>query len=431
MKSMLISEETKKIFVNTAWMIFDKVFILLLNLLVTVRIANHFGATEYGNYQYVVNIVAVFEVLVTFVDARVVKKQYPAYRAEIVVYNATICRMIFSVISAFVGIIFIVLQNKSRTYSIMFAILLIDAIIKNLRFGMANRFEYLLKSKNIVIAADISAIFSSLLQLLAVQFNLSIISISVIVAFSSLINLLIIIIQYRTEFRDEVKGHFSFNLLQKMIMESFPLAIAASCATIYTRSDSIMLGAMLTTAEVGIYSIAAKLITVVQIVIAPVRESVYPKLITLYGTDKKKYANTYIQISSMLTWIYIIGVIISLGILPIAFKFLNSEYMEAFSVYKIYVIGTFFMYNSALRAGHYTLVNKGYILMYSQIISVFLNIVMNYVLIIKLGIYGAAIATAITQGISLLVSNLFFGKDGRELFIWQLKSLNPLRIFKN
>ena len=88
------------------------------------------------------------------------------------------------------------------------------------------------------------------------------------------------------------------------------------------------------------------------------------------------------------------------------------------------------MYNAGLRAGHYTLINRGNILMYSQIISVILNVILNYILIKTIGIFGAAIATGITQGVSLTVSNLFFGETGREVFWWQMKGLNPLYILK-
>lgn len=68
--------------------------------------------------------------------------------------------------------------------------------------------------------------------------------------------------------------------------------------------------------------------------------------------------------------------------------------------------------------------------MYSQIICVILNIFLNYILIDLFGIYGAAYATVVTQGISLLLSNLFFEKEGRTVFFWQIKALNPIKIFK-
>lgn len=407
-------------------MIFDKVFLLVLNLVVTVKIANYFGVMEYGNYQYAVSVVTILEILVAFVDGRVVKKRYIYNDPGNLVYNATICRVIFSVGTALIGLIFIIVAKRGNQFSIMFSILLINSILVNLRFGMANRFEYLLKSKKTVIAADISALLSSILQLTVVQLQGTIITISVIATVSSGVNLCIVAIQYKNEFANKTKLRLDKKLIKDLIKESTPLAIAASCATIYTRCDSVMLGSMMTATEVGIYSISVKLISVVQIAILPIRESVYPKLISLYTKDKNEYARRYIQISSLLTWIYICGVTLSFIILPYAFRILKPEYAEAFQVYKIHVIGTFFMYNAGLRAGHYTLISRGSILTYSQIASVIVNVVLNIVGIKYLGMYGAALATIITQGLSLFVSNLVFGKDGREIFMWQVKAINPL-----
>lgn len=421
--------DLKKIISNTLWMIFDRVFLLVLNLLVTVKIANYFGVMEYGNYQYAVSVVAILEILVAFVDGRVVKKRYNSNNPDNLVFNATICRVIFSIGSAIIGLILILVSKRGIQFSIMFSILLINSILVNLRFGMANRFDYLLKSKKTVIAADISALLSSILQLVAVQFQCSIIIISVIAMVSSGVNLCIVAVQYKMEFSDKTKLYLDKELIIDLIKESTPLAIAAACGTIYTRCDSVMIGSMMTAAEVGIYSISVKLISVVQIAILPIRESVYPKLISLYSKDRKEYAKRYIQISSLLTWTYICGVVLSFVVLPYAFSILKPEYAEAFSVYKFHVIGSFFMYNAGLRAGHYTLINRGSILTYSQIVSVIVNVVLNLIGIKCLGMYGAALATIITQGLSLFVSNLAFGKDGREVFMWQVKALNPIYIF--
>ena len=423
-----MKEDTKKILLNTLWMLFDKVFILILNLIVTVKIANHFGKSGYGSYQYAVNAVALFEILVTFVDGRVVKKRYRNYDNDLLVYNATICRTIFSVLSAVIGLFFIFISRRGNDFTLMFSVLLLNMILINLRFGMVNRFEYILRSKKTVIAADISMLLSSVLQLEAVRQNWSITSISIIAAISSAINLIIIFIQYKTEFHNSKRYYTDKKLIYEMLKESLPLAVAASCAVIYTRCDSVMLGNMLSDDEVGIYSISVKLISVVQIAIAPIRESVYPQMLLLYSENKKAYEKRYIQITSLMTWIYIVGVAASLFVLPFAFKFLNPEYSEAFPIYRVHVIGTFFMYNAALRAGHYTMINKGNILMYSQVFSVIANIIMNVIGINLWGMYGAAIATIITQAVSLLFSNLCFGKEGKEVFKWQIKALNPLRI---
>jgi len=213
-----------------------------------------------------------------------------------------------------------------------------------------------------------------------------------------------------------------------LVLESSPLAIAASCSIIYSKCDSLMVGDLMSKDEVGIYDIAVKLIAVVQIAIAPIRESVYPKLIELYKKERERYVARYIQITSILTWVYIFGVAFSFLILPYFFKLFRPEYAPAYSIYRIYVIGSFFAYNAGLRAGHYTLINRGSILMYTQMFSVVLNLLLNYYLINRMGAYGAALATVITQGLSLFFSNLLFGKDGREVFMWQVRGLNPLKM---
>ena len=154
---------------NIFWMIFDKIFLILLNLLVTVRVANHFGATIFGKYQYVINIVAILEIIITFVDGRITKKNYLNYPPETVVYSATVCRAFFSGVSFIIGLIVIVILRKDVEFSIMLAVQLLVSITDGLRFGMANRFEFLLKSKKVIFALDISRMLSGLGQLIAIK----------------------------------------------------------------------------------------------------------------------------------------------------------------------------------------------------------------------------------------------------------------------
>ncbi len=412
------------------WMLFDKFFILALNLVVTVKIANYYGSTDYGVYEYAVSVVAIFEILVTFVDGRVIKKRYVSEDAGKLVWTATITRLLFAFVSLIGGCVYLLLNDNNYDYKLIFFILLINAIVFNLRFGMQNRYEYLLKSKKVIIASNIALTIGGFLQLLAVHYHLPITYIAIITTLSSVICLSIVYFQYRTEFGCGFGNTIDKSLIKAILLESTPLAVAASCAIIYSRSGSIMIGNMLTKADVGIYAIAIKLITIVQIGIAPIRESVYPKLIELYNKDKKLYVTKYIQITAITSWLYIIIVLMSFVLLPYAFNFLDQEYSKAFPIYQIAVLSSFFMYNATLRAGHYTLINKGSILMYSQVISVVVNVILNYLLIQHIGIYGAALATVITQGISLLLSNLCFGKIGIEVFKWQIKGVNPIRIFK-
>ena len=207
----------KKILANTGWMVFDKVFILILNLVVTVRIANYYGTLGYGTYQYAVSVVALFEVFVTFVDARVVKKRYTSENPEELVWNATITRLLFSVVSLIGGIIYLLFSGEKGDYYAIFLVLLVNVIIINLRFGMQNRYEYLLKSKKVIIAGNIALTIGGGLQLLAVSLHWSILAIVVITAFSSFLSLTIVYIQYREEFGRLIQGRYKAGIDQKIL----------------------------------------------------------------------------------------------------------------------------------------------------------------------------------------------------------------------
>jgi PST family polysaccharide transporter len=65
----------------------------------------------------------------------------------------------------------------------------------------------------------------------------------------------------------------------------------------------------------------------------------------------------------------------------------------------------------------------------SQIIAVLINISLNYLLIPTMGVRGAALATVITQFLSLLLLNVFF-KDGKEVFYLQLKGVSPIYLVR-
>ena len=422
----------KNIIRNAGWLTFGSVFNMILSLFVTVRVVNYYGQNDYGSYQYALSVIALFDIAVYFIDSRVVKKEYDLCDPDQVVFTATIGRLFLATIASVLGVVFVIVYNGTKEFSIMFVILLLNAITGSLQFGASNRFSYILKSKKLVLASTITATVSYALQLTSVYLKLSIVALPAISLITTIMATAIISLQYKNEFGSEYKHRvFNRELFELMVKESAPLAIAASAGIVYSRCDSVMIGSMLTMAEVSIYSIATKLIKIVRLPLGPLTESVYPKLIEMYRTDKNKYEKTYIRITSMLTWLYIVGVLFSFLILPFAFRLLKEEYLASLSVYRIYVLGSFFTYNAALRAGHFTLIKRGIILTYSQIASAIVNVILNWVLILNLGLNGAAIATVITEFLSLSVSNLFFKKDGREVFKWQIMALNPLEMLPN
>lgn len=416
---------------NICWLIFDKIFILGMNMVVIFIIANYYGPEKYGLYQYATNIVLVLEIVVQLIDGRVIKKQYNDTNNDQVVFNVTIAKVSLSCIALMFGIVIIIVSGREADFSFMLLFLMIDSIVKNLRFGMENRFEYFLQSKRVVIAADVGLFIGTLMQFVAVLAKTSIKYIAAIQVVASTISLIVLYTQYRNKFKNQliqIKVKLDKSFIYKIVKESLPLAIASSACVIYTRCDSVMLGMLLSTTEVGIYSISSKLISAVQMLIVPIQTTVYIKMIE-WHKDSEKYEKNYLRITSLTTWIAIIGIMCSFIVLPFVFKLLNPAYLPALNTYKILSISTIFTYNAILRSCHFTITENGRILMTTQIITVLINILLNYLLINIFGLNGAAMATVAAQFIALFLSNAFY-KDAKFVFRQQIKGFNPVYIFK-
>ena len=427
---MIKNNSIKSVINNIGWLIFDKLLILLMNIIIIFIVANFYGPKKYGVYQYATNIVLILEVIVQLVDGRVVKKKYSNGNYNEVVFSVTIAKVLLSSIALFSGVLIVLLSSKEIEFSYLLIVLLFDSIIRNIRFGLENRFEYILQSKKIVIASNIGLMVGTLLQLMAVYMQASIILLAVIQMCSTLISYIILLIQYKNTFGEVPVCHNKYNkiLIKEIIKESTPLAIATAAATIYTRCDSVMLGMLLTTKEVGIYSISSKFISTIQMLVVPIQTTIFVKM--LEWKDKPRlYEDNYIKITSIATWLSIIGVAMSFVVLPFIFKFLKPDYLPALESYKILSLGSILTYNAILRSSHFTIIGRGDILMKTQIITVVVNVLLNYFLIRNLGMNGAAIATVIAQIISLLISNLFF-KDAKFVFKVQLLGFNPRNIIK-
>ncbi len=425
----MLKEYTKKVFSNFSWLVFDKLVFMAVSLVVLIIVANYYGPAEYGIYQYALSLNIIFGVVVLFADEKVVKKLFSEKGEGPVLYNTFIAKLALSLISLILGFVLLLFLNESVRFNLIYLLLLINSVVINITSALIWYFDYHLKSKNIVMASSISNLISAALQIVAISLNYPITTIVLIVLFASLIKGLIILYQFNMVYGKKIIPILEKKIIFTIIKPSIPLAISGAAAMIYARTDQAMIGGILGVKQVGIYSISVQMLSVVMIAILPIQVSVYPKMIEWYKQSKALYYKRYQLISSLATWLYFFGAAISIILAPIIFENFNQEYSKSLDIFMILIIGAFFMYNSILRSSHFTITGHTQVLMVSQVLAVFINILLNYLLIPEFGITGAAISTVITLFLSLFFSNLFF-KNSKNIFWIQLKGISPFFIIR-
>ena len=423
----------KKIVNNIGWLIFDKVFILLLQFFVGVKIANYYGATSFGQYSYAISLVTFSNIFFELINSRILKKYYTKDNFNILIFNTNFFKNSIAIILFFIPIIYKFFYKIDNTLFYLLLLLCLDNILMVSTSGIENFFEYKLEAKRIVISNNIVKIISYFLQYICMILNKEIIFIAIVRCVGSLIRVIILKFQYSRSYLRKLENKsvkLNIKLIVKIIDESKYLWFSFVSFLIYTQTDRLMIKHYLGIEEVGIYTIGMQLSSILAILIGPIQNSLFPKFLELYRNDYRKYYSFYKLTNTIITQFYLIITLISIIVVKYTFKYVySSQYDGAILIYSILAFSVFIKANGSLQTSHMTIKNITKKSFYKTLVSLILNIILNILLISNYGINGAAVATLITQFVALFLID-FFIKEYQEQAVIQLKSFDFIYLIK-
>jgi len=201
-----------------------------------------------------------------------------------------------------------------------------------------------------------------------------------------------------------IKNTLKENKIKKeFFIYSSTLILISFMNLILTRIDKVMLGIYMTTEIVGIYSMAATVAGLITFLLNSSNMIFSPVISELYSVNKiKMLGNLY---STITKWIIIFTIPIFITILffpDTIMKFFGQAYTIGSSALVILALGQ--MANVFVGANGRILSMCGYekLLFTNNISMAVINVILNAILIPKIGILGAALAT----GISITTINI-------------------------
>ncbi len=162
-------------------------------------------------------------------------------------------------------------------------------------------------------------------------------------------------------------------------------------------ADSLMLGLLIDTDAVGVYRIASQVAVAIVIALTAMNGILHPIVADLYANNKRQELQRIISIGANAVFaISIIGGLIlyfSADLLPLLF---GAEYIEPIPLLRILIFGQIF--NACAGPAVLLLNMTGHQRDAAKIMAfgALLNLGLNAILITRIGIEGAAIATIIT-----------------------------------
>jgi len=208
-----------------------------------------------------------------------------------------------------------------------------------------------------------------------------------------------------------IKFKWKFNtlLFKKMLSYSWPIAVAGIAYVINENLDKILIGKMIDKNAMGIYSACYKLAIFMNLYIMAFRLGAEPFFFN--HSDKKNAKETYAKI---LNYFIIIGALVFVGIV-VFLDFLkvlfikNPEYWDAIVIVPIVLLANLFLGVYHNLAIWYKLTDKTRYAMIFSIIGAIITVIINFIMIPKIGFIASAWATLLAYG-TMMILSYFIGK---------------------
>ncbi|SHJ83193.1 Membrane protein involved in the export of O-antigen and teichoic acid [Tangfeifania diversioriginum] len=209
-----------------------------------------------------------------------------------------------------------------------------------------------------------------------------------------------------------------------LLKTSIPLLGSTLAAIVVSNADAIMLGWLGTTKEVGLYSVAARLALLTSFFLQVTNASVSPKIAALYESGKMMELEKMVQrVTKGLGLFGLMQVVVFIGAGKFILGIWGAEFTSAYWV--LIILGLGQLVNIGTGAVGLLLIMCGYEKTQSHIavISMLLNLLLNFVLIKYFGATGVAIATALTiAGVN--IARVYFVKKKLGIITIPINILN-------
>jgi len=398
---------TKKIAINTIFLLLGKVSSLLLQIIIVAFLARYLGVSGYGKYAFVFAYLSFFHILSNLGLNTILVREISRDKslAPALIGHGILIRIFLSVVSFSLALLIITVLNypldTTKAVYVLSLILLFSAFqTPELIFQVYLKLQY-----SVLINFGNRLLILGLI-LLAISQHQTLIFIIWMFVISNLV-LVVSILIFSRKF---VIPKFAFNpkTLKWILRESWPVALSAIFITIYFKIDTIMLSFMKGDEAVGYYNAAYAIMTNLILIPAAYATAIFPVISEYFKSSPdslvKIFKRSFKYLSSLALPIVVGGVILSKQIITFIY---GEQFYPSIKAFQILIFASGIIFISNLVGTTITAINRQKINMWYSLVTVILNILLNLLLIPRWSYLGASIATIITEGLGCSLGFLF------------------------
>jgi O-antigen/teichoic acid export membrane protein len=419
-----------KIVDNMGWLFFDKVLRMGVGLLVGVWVARYLGPKEFGLFSFASAFVGMFGAVAGLGLQSIVVRDIvrdPTCKEE-TLGTAAVLQFLAGLLTygCLLGTIFM-LRPEDTLAKLLVAIL---GSIMLFRFSDVALywFESQVLSKYIVWVQNGCFLIFAAMKVGLIVSNTPLFAFAWATVAEALIVALLVF--FMLGLRGPKLQQLRFSLLRSktLLVDSWPLLLSGMAIMVYMKIDQIMLGQMLGDDAVGIYSAAVRISEVWYFIPMMIVASVFPAILEAKKRDETQYLQRLQRLYDLMVWLSVaIALPMTFISTPIVVALFGAAYAESGPVLAIHIWTSVFVFLGVASSQWFVAEDRQVLSFQRTLLGAVINIALNYILIPKFEVLGAAYATVLAQASVCLFYDLL-QKETRPMFLMKLKSFNPMYV---
>lgn len=332
-----LSGNKQKIVNNLLWAVGGKVVNLVGSLVLGIIVARYLGVEQYGLMNYVISYAFLFQTLASFGLDSIEVREEAAGKVPVntIIGTAFWIKVVFGVICIALSIGTAVVMSEDG-YTIGLVALYSSYIVFNSFVVIRNYFTSLVQNKYIVLSEIFRTFVGIAIKLTMWATDCSLTWFVAAFAFDHVLLAGGYISSYRHKIGKLKEWRFSLPYAKYLLKESFPLLLTNAAVIIYQRIDQVMIGHMVSKADVGYFSVAAKFVEVMIFIPATIAHTISPILVQMLDKSREIYTVKAQQYLNITVWV---SILCSIGVSVISYWIVlhtfGTQYLHAAAILQV------------------------------------------------------------------------------------------------
>ena len=397
----------KKYSINTGWMLLGH-STSIISIFINIWIARSLGPSNFGYFSYIFAYVGIFsfianlgvnDILIRELVSKPDQKDKLLGTAFKVLSYGGILAFFTSSISIFFLETNTLIRGLIVLYSTIFLWSPINVVVAY--------FQATVQAKRNAQAQIVGMVLTSALKVFLLVTHQGIIWLTLAFVLDYMITSILYLMNYLRSGLTFNNWRYDADVSKNILHSSIFLMLSAAAGYVLLKIDQVMIKFFLDETAVGLYAVAVKLSEIWYFIPSITCASLFPAIINAKKSNDQQYKN---RLFKLFVFLGVTGIFIAAPISIFAPQIITllfgSAYIESSKILQIYVwsgiglfimtgINRYFMAENQLKS----------IFVYS-LVSVAVNIVLNFILIPQIGLLGAAWATLVSYLISPIIVSI-------------------------